>query len=42
MWGNKYPGEYSWSHTHLQRVLYHVMDSGPAYKWLTGTETEED
>ena len=24
-WGNKYAGDYSWSHTYLQRGLYHVM-----------------
>ena len=29
-WGNKYAGQYIWSHTYLQRVLYHVMDT----KWL--------
>ena len=26
-WGNKYAGEYSCSHTYLQRVLYHVRDT---------------
>ena len=26
-WGNKYAGEYSWSHTYLQRVLYCAMDT---------------
>ena len=24
---NKYAGEYSWIHTYLQRILYHVMDT---------------
>ena len=26
-WESKYAGAYSWSHTYLQRVLYHVMDT---------------
>ena len=26
-WGSKYAGENSWSHTYLQQVLYHVMDT---------------
>ena len=37
MWGNEYTGEYRWSHTYLQLVLSHVMDSGHAYKWLGQT-----